>query len=144
MGDNSEIRVLVLATADDLQRTYDAASWVGRSRVDHVLVALPWVGEPERSAVARRVRRYHNDCGCRMGELVLGVAVLVLWLAPPALHVARPGWPSVVLLLVLAAVGGKLLGLAWSRRQLKGELRRLGDGARTESGGGRDGRNRVP
>jgi hypothetical protein len=46
MGDTTGIRVLVLAGGEDLQRAHDAASWLGRPRVDHVLVALPWVGEP--------------------------------------------------------------------------------------------------
>ena len=129
MGDTTGIRVLVLAGAEDLRRAHDAASWLGRPRVDHVLVALPWVGEPLRSIAGRRVRRHLNDGGGRAGELALGVAVLALWLVPSLLHVPRPGWPSVAVLLIVTAVGGKLLGLAWSRRRLRGELRRLGAGA---------------
>jgi hypothetical protein len=87
-----------------------------------------WLGEPRRSTAARRVRRHLNDGGGRAGALALGVAVLALWLAPPVLQVPRPGWASVAVLL-LAAVGGKLLGLTLSRRRLRGELRRLAAGA---------------
>jgi hypothetical protein len=145
MEDISRARTLVLATSDDLESAYAGATVLGRPWVDEVRVALPWLEEPERQAAARRLRRHHNDCGCRVGEVALAVAALTAWLAPVLLDVDRPGWPSVVLFLVVAAVGGKLLGLAVSRRLLMLDLRRLSAGARIkEMGGGGHGSNRVP
>lgn len=135
--------MLVLATIDDLERAGAAASWLNRRRVAEVRLTLPGIDEPEQTA--ERIRRHHNDCGCRFGELVLGLTVLALCVAPPLTHTARPGWPATILLLVLAAVVGKLAGLAWSRRRLRHHLRRLAvlAGSRDVGGGG-DGRKGMP
>jgi len=145
MEERPGVGTLVLATSDDIERAYAGASVLGRRYVEEVHVVLPWLAEQERHSASRRLRRHHNDCGCRTGEVVLAVAALIAWLAPGLLHVDRPGWLALILLLVLAAVGGKLLGLFVSRRQLRLDLRRLSSGVPTdEMRGGHDGRNPVP
>lgn len=145
MEDNPGTSTLVLATPEDIEQVYADASVLGRRPLDEVRVDLPWLTDDERESAARRVRQHHNDCGCRAGELVLALAALSIWLAPDLLDVARPGWPDAALLLVVAAVAGKVLGLALSHRALRNELRRLRSGARTDEwGGGHDGSNPVP
>ena len=145
MEEQSGAGTLVLATAKDVEQAYVRATLLGRRPVDEVQVALPWLSEHERQSAARRVRQNLNDCGCRTGELVLALVGLTVFLGPALLRLDRPGWPVVVLLLVVAAVGGKLLGLALSRRRLRLDLRRLSSGAAIKkAGGGHDGSNRVP
>ena len=128
MGTTNPPTVLVLADADDLRRAYAGATWLRRERVDHVLVALRSVPEPTRAEAARRVRRHLNACGCRAGEaalvLALAVALLIPW------HPVGPA-PTAVLV-VLAGLAGRLLGLAWSRRQLRNDLRGLAAHARLD------------
>ena len=143
MGDGPGTDVLVIADGGDLRRAHDTASWLGRPRVERVVVTLPGLTEAERQRAGQRLRALHNDCGCRTGELSLVLTAAAVWLAPLAAPVPRPGWPVVLLLLVLAAVGGKLLGLARSRHLLREELRRLRATTERERGG-HDGRNRVP
>jgi hypothetical protein len=141
MADISDARVLVLGNASDLDAAHADATWLGRARVDHVLLELPGLTERTRTQSALRVRRHINDCGCLWGEIALLAGIVTVWLTPVA--VTAP----VVLLVVLSAVAGKLLGLAWSRRQLRLDLRRLAADAQLtwdEKGGGRRGRNSLP
>jgi hypothetical protein len=143
MENGNRPRVLVLSAPGDVERARDDATWLGRERLDHVLVALPGVGEPTRTELARRVRRHTNDCGCRAGELVALLTVLVLWLGP-----FSPGVLPGLGLVLGAAVAGKLAGLAVSRQLLRADLRRLDaaareHGRREHRGGGHHGLDRV-
>lgn len=141
MADGSDTRVLVLASGRDLDAAYAKATWLGRARVDDVVLELPGLSDGTRAQTASRIRGHVNDCGCLWGEIALLVGIATVWLTPLAMTAPN------VALVVLTAVAGKLLGLAWSQRQLRHDLRRLAADAqltRNEEGGGRRGRNRVP
>jgi hypothetical protein len=141
MAHSPNARAMVLAGAGDIEAAFSEATWLGRSRVDSVIVALPGLTESARAEAAVRVRRHLNDCGCLWGEIAMLMGVATIWLTPVALTVPT------VLVVCLAGVAGKLLGLGWSRRRLRLELRRLAVDARStcnEKGGGRHGRNRLP
>jgi len=141
MAHSPNARVMVLADAGDIDAAYTEATWLGRSRVDIVMVSLPGLTESARAEAALRVRRHLNDCGCLWGEIAILIGIATIWLTPVALTVPT------VLVVGLAGVAGKLFGLAWSRRRLRLELRRLSADARSacnEKGGGRHGRNRLP
>jgi hypothetical protein len=140
MAHSPNARVVVLADAGDIEAAYTDATLLGRSRVDNVIVALPGLTESARAQAAVRVRRHLNDCGCLWGEIAILMGIATIWLTPVALTAPT------VLVVCLAGVAGKLLGLGWSRRRLRLELRRLADARSTcnEKGGGRHGRNRLP
>ncbi|PRZ05027.1 hypothetical protein BCE75_1085 [Isoptericola sp. CG 20/1183] len=118
--------VLVLDDTIDLAELRENARWLGRQRVDDVKVHLHVLTADEAAVAAHRIRRTTNDCGCRWGESLLALTALALWLVPVATDVTRPGVLGSILLLLTAAVGGKLAGLAASRARLRSELRRLG------------------
>ncbi|HKA85995.1 MAG TPA: hypothetical protein VKD21_19170 [Acidimicrobiales bacterium] len=122
MAHSPNARSMVLADVGDIDAAYAKATWLGRSRVDSVTVALPGLDEGARADAATRVRRHVNDCGCLWGEIAILLGVATIWLTPMALTVPT------VLVVGLAGIAGKLLGLAWSRRRLRLELRRLAAG----------------
>ncbi|MFI7245277.1 hypothetical protein [Streptomyces qinglanensis] len=118
---------LVLQRAEDLRRAAALASWLGRPTVDEVVVLLPWLGTGERGRSAETVRRLFNDCGCTAGIAAFTGAVSAFLVYRLAIAPGVFPWPLfgvTVLLGVAAGVCGKLLGLAWSRRRLRGLLLR--------------------
>ena len=142
---------MVLSCEEDVAAAHAATGWRDRGRVERVVVDLPGMSPKVRAQAEQRIHRLRNDCGCLWGELGLLVVLLGLTVGPAA------GWVDGVLPVsgcaLAAAVGGKLLGLAWSRRRLRVELGRLcaqagsamaaGDN-HEERGGGPGGRSRVP
>ncbi|MEU3193321.1 hypothetical protein ABZ686_22410 [Streptomyces sp. NPDC006992] len=121
---------LVLEGAEDLRRAAALASWLGRPTVDEVVVRLPWLGTGDRGRSAESVRRLFNDCGCVAGTAAFTVAVSAFLVYRLTIASGVFSWPLfgvTVLLGVAAGVCGKLLGLAWSRRRLRGLLLRLSE-----------------
>lgn len=117
--------VLVLDDDTAVAAATERAVWLGRERLDDVQVRLPGIGARQARESADRIRRLTNDCGCRWGEASLVLAVLVLWAGPTVVGAAGPGPAVWVLVVLVAAVGGKLAGLAASRVRLRNELGHL-------------------
>ncbi|MCM0676766.1 hypothetical protein NCC78_19050 [Micromonospora phytophila] len=110
-----------IADSADLDRTEALVSWLRRPHVDGVAVTVPGLDAARRERSARQLRRHFNDCGCAWSALALVAAVTAALVLGP-----RGGAIAVAALGCLgAAVTGKLLGLAWSRRRLLTLLRAL-------------------
>ncbi len=111
-----------IADHADLDRAEALVSWLERPHLDRVIITLPGIGTTERERAAANLRHLFNDCGCAWGlaALVLaGAGSLLVW---PS---GARGVTGAVLGCLLAAVAGKLLGLAWSRRRLLALLHTL-------------------
>ena len=117
---------LTISSRIDLERAVSSATWLSRPRVAAVHVSLHGVDQASSAALGTRIGKLFNDCGCAWGEITLAAALVVLLLGP-----ALVGWPAglggggVVVIGAVAAVAGKLFGLAWSRRRVRQLLRRL-------------------
>jgi hypothetical protein len=120
--------ILKLDSQRDLQEAMRLVSWLGRPTVQNAHVSLAWFDEAERCRLAERVRFLFNDCGCMWG----GPAFLFTFVAffVPALKEGAFSWSILGLALLLGLVGafiGKMLGLAWSYWRLKALLVRMMD-----------------
>ena len=118
--------VLTISSRIDLERAVSSATWLSRPRVAAVHVSVDGVDQASSAALGTRIGKLFNDCGCAWGEMALAVALVVLLLGPGL--VAWPAglnWAGVVAICAVAAVAGKLFGLALSRRRVRQLLRRL-------------------
>lgn len=97
---------------------------------EHLIQAcLPSLPADEAAAVSRRLHELRHDCGCRVGMIVmLGVTaswICYAWLVPAN----ERSWQRTVVIglvvLVLSAVVGKVLGLALARIRFYVTVRRL-------------------
>jgi hypothetical protein len=118
--------ILKLESLRDLQEAMGLVSWLGRPTVQSVRVTLDWVEEADRQRLAERVRFLFNDCGCVWG----GPAFLVAFTAffVPSLMAGAFSWSLLGAAFLLGLVGalvGKILGLAWSYRQLRALLAQM-------------------
>jgi small-conductance mechanosensitive channel len=103
--------------------------------VDDLLARVP-ADDPEKVALVARARAHSRDCGCAMGGVFLGVALLLAlgYVAATVDLSLRTALASSIFVL-LATVVGKLTGLlvAWVRlallrRSLTRKLRRTASG----------------
>ncbi len=88
-------------------------------------LALPGLGEPDRSLAEVRLSALLTACGCSEGALALIAALPpAVWLAFLS-HGSPAGWQGWALffgVLVVASVLGKILGLMIARRRLTAEI----------------------
>ncbi|SCF47193.1 hypothetical protein [Micromonospora mirobrigensis] len=111
-----------IADRADLDRVAALVSLLHRPHLDRVTVTLSGLDATERRHTAELLRRLFNDCGCGAGALAMVVAVAVALLVGP--HGGR-AIATAALGCLGAAVAGKFLGLARSRRRLLVRLRAL-------------------
>ena len=111
-----------IANHADLDRAEALVSWLQRPHLDRVTITLPGLTATERKNAAMALRRLFNDCGCAWGLAALTAAVVGSVLIWPGS--GRP-LAGAVLGCLGAAVAGKLLGLASSRRRLLALLHAL-------------------
>ena len=117
---------LVIATRSDLEALSRRLS-PGQSPVRLSLV-LPGLTEPERSLWETRLAALLSACGCSEGAigLVIGlVPATTLAFAPDLAPDGWARWGVFLAVLVLSSLGGKCLGLARARRQMRQEVDRL-------------------
>ncbi|WP_233362184.1 hypothetical protein [Streptomyces sp. GMR22] len=118
---------LKLEWPEDLEHAAALASWFGRPSVHEVVVLVPWLDADEQHRSAASIRRLFNDCGCAAGMVAFAVTVGVV--LGRQLAVGGWSWSSAGIALLVGVVGaavGKLLGLAWSRHRLRSLLLRIG------------------
>jgi hypothetical protein len=117
---------LTISSRGDAERAAASVTWLARPHFEAVHIDLDGFDMASAAALGTRIRRLFNDCGCAWGEITLAAAVVVLLLGPPL--VGWPsglGWASGIAICAVAAVAGKLFGLAWSRRRVHHLLRQL-------------------
>ncbi len=119
-------RVLTISSRSDAERAAASATWLSRPRYESVRVDLEPLDQRTAASLSAQIRKLFNDCGCAWGELALVAAMITVLLGPrlvgwPASH----GWGSSIAICVIAAIAGKLAGLAWSRRRVRHLLRHL-------------------
>ena len=118
--------VLTIANRSDAERAAASATWLSRPRFEAVRIDVEHVDGFTAASLSAQIRKLFNDCGCAWGEVILAVALITVVLGPPlAGWPAGLGWGRSIAICVVAAVAGKLAGLAWSRRRVRQLLRRL-------------------
>ena len=120
---------LVIESINDLDRAERLVSWLNRASVDQVLIALPWIDGAEQRRIARRLKRYFNDCGCLWGAAIFVFMFICSLSVGPWSNTRTPVVVGVsVLVSVPAALAAKLMALAWSYWRLKVLLNRMKSG----------------
>jgi hypothetical protein len=133
--------LLQLMDQSDLRAAHRHASWLRRPAVQQVEIGEGLLDGTERVQTAAALRRWFNDCGCGVGTIALLTTMAALLLTF--------GWtlPSLAVALasgLIAALAGKLAGLAWSRHRIHHTLRRIADAAPTPASGLGPGRPEFP
>lgn len=111
-----------IATHADLDRAEALVSWLRRPHLDRVTITMPGLDNTDRDRAVGAIRHLFNDCGCTWAAVALVAAGSAVLLIGPSGGRAVAG---AALCCLTAAVAGKLLGLAWSRRRLLARLRSL-------------------
>jgi hypothetical protein len=112
-----------IRTRDDIIDIKSKATWLDRPTVDAVEVCLSTLTAGEANAVAKKLMRYLNDCGCGAAT----VAFLLTAGGTLAFPAAAGGTGIVGTLAAgtAAAIVAKFAALAWSWRLLRLTLDRL-------------------
>lgn len=91
----------------------------------HLAISRLPIDEAEREALRQKADNYFTECGCSMGSffLIASIAGLIFYVVFFAESILPPIWS--IGLLFLAAIAGKLLGMAAGKISLFVLYRRL-------------------
>lgn len=124
--DVSHERVLSLRSVEEVDEARAFVRWIGRPQFSAVHLDAPSLDEKTRQRSAKRVRKLFNDCGCGWGQVAFAAAFPVaVWRLLAEIDAALLAVAGGLVFATAASIGGKGIGLAWSRWRLLTKLREL-------------------
>jgi hypothetical protein len=117
---------VILTSASELTR------WASSIRVKRAQIrlrlSLPALSQQEHLYWQQQIERLYNDCGCSAATVsLLGVIVVIIAYAA-LIGFEQPIWLVVLGTVVATGVAlfvGKIIGHAWSRRELRRQVAQL-------------------